>query len=1717
MKRFVAILLTLSMLSALPATVLAADNGVIGNNVPNQSIDNALNQYIPETVIVDGNVDKDTAWVNHQWNEVDSGNGTWDKEKGVAESSKNLAYKYQLHYDYEYLYGAFVLNTLNAEVTVWLKDGSNAAGGYSHKMVYTVSDGNIAAESFVDYNGNSITADASLDAQKYLKAITKTASSVTFEFRRYLDSFTEAEGGIIEYFVSVKVGEDSLYFPRIKTTSQVQSVEPNGSYWPVTTADNHLDHQEHGEKLSPITVDGKFDEAAWAGLTDFYKTENNMSDFKEDSTKNYNDFSNVKYSNIFKNVSNTDTITVNDPTNANDTIRLKYEYRVDGEYFYLAVVAYIPAINKHKVLGKPTAAHPDELFEITAQPDLYVYFFNQSNQYRSKNGGDSEVITGPSTYNGWAIESLIQINTAVSKTGAFCDVKSRLNAGGTEIDGFDWADTDGDDYAHDTESYYYKGAYSKQNDGLWYFEMKCDIKNVAGVDANGNLKDFYFNVLVADRTWVDRNGANYIYYDASGNKVAEHTSFNRNTGYCGGVVTTGSFPHYHYSNGHKVDASEECVGNTIEKLPVDSILDKQYNTMISGLDNKISGTVRGTGFGDVQMGYVINADYEYLYGAAIINKANAWVDGKDGDVFRLWLNSDNIPGHRTAYQHCITFAHDTEKGGIVRSWYSNYGSSKNVTSEKSDYKIVMNLSADKKTVYLEFRVALSEIEFTPDLTPGTDQLMIAYYVSLETNGGGSNGIVHPRTPGGENPGTWKIGTEGRIFYQPPTGAVRNNQDDVVMLDYISIDGKLDEEIWDTESDRITVNGNNGKWSTIPTKNEVFDYSYVIYSGDNFIYGAAEINVEAVPRTSESGSDYTRFELWLDNPGSFDEWGVYSEDALYDNYFYNIYLYDHEYSDMGPSGPVYGGSTPLVDHNCYKWALTVANGKTYVEFMISTDSYQVYADGTTHTRFSVNEDAGFNYFVKVIHPTEDNERLNLVHPSYENMFYLTHYNNFTVEGAGVIFTDPAKYNQHSTAANNAKWWNHVAFKPSDKGDGCGWEIVDISLGVRNGKGVTLDIPEGGFVYAENSGNNYIHVIKNHFEQYELYLEQHPDATYDQYVATTGISKSTWLNYERHHYANLNYYSHEATTMSDHIEKWSVGDVIVIPGLNATAVANQSLLGNEDENQVVCDIYEFQKNGSTVTSRVDGTTKIDLYDAVKVTRKPKYYESGFKINSHYYIYQESEGWAINLPATDAWYSENSGKLVAMKHVAPELITVDGDHNDSGWDDNGWLVIDADINATTQSTTGEKFDMKYQLRTDGKYIYLAAVMEGVDFSATNPAFRFWINDGTDNWTKYFEISKAANGCTVSGAQVPTGSGYHSVSDSATYTNFDIATGNVVYTDNWLFVALNKNPAKADLYTPNEKLKYEDSHFYGYTETVEESIGGRYYPDIELEIRDYLFAQESAVMKSDGDGNTLIEFKVAVDEVDADRDGFEYSISAANYAGVDVVYSLFYPAAYCEPHSEYNYYNYNLPVWNWYSDTAIKFTKNDYYGDLYMLNNYAPVVTLGAKFNEAYSSTDEKTGETTVSQAIRFGGLYNEKLIRYQTGAEDANYWDVTDMGMVLIATDKLGASQELKLGTEGAQKVSANAIVKHQSGTNFADYESFAFYVTVKGIPNNEAANNAMISARTFISYRDYTETTVDGVNKIHGTDAPDYYGDIVSRSINLIKANLNNGNEQDKLPA
>ena len=140
---------------------------------------------------------------------------------------------------------------------------------------------------------------------------------------------------------------------------------------------------------------------------------------------------------------------------------------------------------------------------------------------------------------------------------------------------------------------------------------------------------------------------------------------------------------------------------------------------------------------------------------------------------------------------------------------------------------------------------------------------------------------------------------------------------------------------------------------------------------------------------------------------------------------------------------------------------------------------------------------------------------------ESTFHVTHYNDSAAEGACVIFTE---------TYSGGGWWIHVAFAPVEGKENT-YEIVEMVNGVSDGSGVPLEIPEGGFVYGLNTGNNW------------------GDLT--QAAIDAGNFESQWWygNYQQdQEYYTTNFVNEATKAMITTTTSWVVGDVFVINGLD-----------------------------------------------------------------------------------------------------------------------------------------------------------------------------------------------------------------------------------------------------------------------------------------------------------------------------------------------------------------------------------------------------------------------------------------------------------------------------------------------------------------------------------------------------------------------------------------
>ena len=1042
---------------------------------------------------------------------------------------------------------------------------------------------------------------------------------------------------------------------------------------------------------------------------------------------------------------------------------------------------------------------------------------------------------------------------------------------------------------------------------------------------------------------------------------------------------------------------------------------------------------------------------------------------------------------------------------------------------------------DPNTRAVEFRVSLETLGIKYDLSALPEDELFYYYVSVDRDKVGA--LIYPRNNTGRTP--HRDNSTNWFMDEVYDGALKFSYGDV--KNAISVDGKLDERLW-LGDDVIMehVDSTKGTWASQPKYGNSLEYDYVIYAGNNYLYGAAIIDESAVVSKEAyqyTGIPQTRFEIWIDNgidevawmtdnndktninvkseKKSFtvDDKGVLPngwngdrqwEVTYFLNYYYNIYLVDEATTVPSAAGDKYvcGGSAPMnytdpkkslgedgltipINTQNWRWGMTTVNGKTYVEFIIDLDNF--YCDRSK----------GLNYYVSVTHAygtetatTADDETLSLYSPKIDGTvansspLWVTHINSMYPEGGGVIFTkdyiDANDGKDTYWGADSKAWWAFILFTPVDASKN-EYKVKAIRDGYGDNKYGSpfrkSDLSAGDFVYGFNHGNDWI------------YVKAHPESA----AAGTDLASK----------ANINFVNTDALQYHTWARALKVGDEVKF---------------NFDKNVTL--------TGTTVTVDTDPLATQTAYNyksvaGIGTTTSVKWYEPAYICKSTVTLTKKADQtaeikeYAMKAPSTGTWYAEGAGKIEILSHFNPEKITIDGDVNEPGWDSDKWISVVENVNG---KLTGEsahdgtdrssRWFYQYQLRTDGEYLYVGVKYNDVAYDTLKPNFTLWLktDNTSETWTHFYSVGYIDNNAGVAaldasdllvnyplmdGKELEIIGPVGNVGAADTLINYK---NMVNFVENTSKTAVGAYVGKNLLY----RCSYGESALFGYTKEVQENAtSGIYNPDIRT-TKLYL-GKECAVMQNSASNSnsTVVEFKVALSEFGGNN-GFEYFVEA-QFGDFDVVY----PMCYTESASSGVDYQENLPMWNWSEKTSEKVTKSDIQsGEIRLRDNAMPVVTLGAKISENYVASD---GEAK-GHAIRMGAVYNETYLRnwrsedknkldpsdelYTSPAND--YWDVADLGIVMLPTQLLGADQQLTLETPRVVALSADNIIKWvndaESGgwSNFADYENFVFYATLYGLPSDAIK----VSFRGYVDF--YAST---------GTDS--YYDHTMIRSYEMVE--------------
>ncbi len=1701
-KRTIALILALIMV--LPVSFISAlahGPGVAMNDITNQSIHNALNQPLAETILVDGDY-KDTGWDKDEWNTVNRRTGTWDSN---APDNVTFSYKYQLKMDGDYLYGVFALAQGATEVTIWLNDSEASAAtdtiviGLNGTSLtsYTI---NGKAPSYA--NGN----DSKWPAEQFqIKAAKDTveAGMTVVEFRAYRKAFASTNS--ITYFVAAKNGKNKLYYPVIATNGAEELKKPDEA-WPANAivvtrrdildgnSDKHLPLNGASESQHNVIIDGRLEEPAWANLSDMRESDKTSHQFIDDGNKDTvgpldlalkNDTA-TGYSTNHGDPHSYHTHTGGSYgcysgladgayTRGFNGMKFKYDLRTDGTYLYGAVIVYDKkGATYHNMVG-------------------------------------TDAVNGSTTYNQW-LETYA--DTTYLAVNFYKEDGSRPVVGSLQVKSTSTSHLDSTYHIYQGDSAYSsqyttakenyengerKAGGMRKNDSIVTFEFRIELKYLNdGTTAPSNIRLFLETYEGSAIDEGDNGGTYWRQYDtyASTDYLTLSSKTHAEPGYTlTGLTANGSLNDSEWSN----------------LAATDYFVNSSYKN--TGRDN-----------GDVlSFRSEVIADHDYLYGSAVIllksglkkaTPSNTSGEAYTATTYRLWLNDQ---GASSGFTEAISFylgsggdtrvmvSNGTDASKLGHTYYikdangnyagytyaSNSATTMNATGEMQYglEAVLRTVSASEcnakyRTAYPEMYSAISKgyvavLEFKiplqmartdmPIYTSGNNSLVYNYHVSVEDGWNTGKGIAtHVDDNNGNNefrvfkPGSWDYSTS-RYFYSENT------------FDTVEIDGMRTEFFWNDYSDYIGVNGSTGYYNPPQESNNTYAFGQTAYVGQNNFYGFAILDDEAV-------SGVTEYTLWI------------NADPAQNGYTHRFHFFEQNGQFVCEAYDKNGTKLSFDKYTGVQIGANIINGRTSLEYMIDLDLFDP-------------DRSGFEYTVSSLHEV-NGEELGLYYPAtdtYDKLF-VTHINAAAVTPrAGMIYSyaNRNKINGYAT---------YFVFNPTSTANEYTVDCVADPTGADAKNEVLAAIKEGGFIYA-------------------LYDTLFYDI-YDKGTDAQQAIQASWKSVYGTGY------------IADCKAQFKIGAIVRFRGLDTASVVDP---GNV--SSIYDSVFGYELEALNVTFSVEKT--------------------------------DASNRNVNLPDNGVWY-KTALKVDTLGYFYPEIIEVDGDLGDSGWDPNGWTEVREGSNGSLQSVEyqsngAENYNYKYQMRTDGENVYFAFVLFDVDFAGTHgqgiqdtdgtykfcPSVRVWVKSHNEefkdavsfthlydvrygiptdeaaqyaNGNDYIETTLNIDKINIHGqthagqewyltntdakniAGVPEDqigvTQYSNSTKQVTYVNTQLRfSKHLGYSTGGYLYPWGGNADKTSGKGTTQNQNYSASLLFGETvEIMENTKNGangndeQWYAYTDTE-RYELAKEHGRWCYDDSTGNSMVEFKFNLDEIGCGNgEGFEYFVHGA-FSGekYDAPFTMFNPTVTNVPYGDQKgFTSYSLPFWNFDEITSLKYNSSTEYAHM-LRNNYAPVASLGAKVTSNFNNTGKN--------AIRFGGLYTEDYIRrkahevtnnYKEGYDSAdrvlnganmdgitNYWDVAKVGIVFQFTQKLTKNSngevDLTLETAGVGSADSVGIYQWRQGSNFADYEKYVFYVTLNGLP--EQLKDQKLSFRSYIDYYD-----VDG--------SPTYYDQIIERSWNQV---------------
>lgn len=183
---------------------------------------------------------------------------------------------------------------------------------------------------------------------------------------------------------------------------------------------------------------------------------------------------------------------------------------------------------------------------------------------------------------------------------------------------------------------------------------------------------------------------------------------------------------------------------------------------------------------------------------------------------------------------------------------------------------------------------------------------------------------------------------------------------------------------------------------------------------------------------------------------------------------------------------------------------------------------------------------------------------------------------------------------------------------------------------------------------------------------------------------------------------------------------------------------------DSQIIAPDLFSSNEHSGGKTGQVGGTTFNIKWKNAYATKYATN-ENGETVATSPY--------SLGFKRQGGTYTLDYVKNTANRIVTGNTIAVDGNLTDSGWNEDGWITVNGNNGRfqSAVSAASQSFSYKFQLRTDGKKLYVAVVYDNAQLAdcpagGAGTKLRIWLktNPNATVYTHFYDLY-SANGVVV------------------------------------------------------------------------------------------------------------------------------------------------------------------------------------------------------------------------------------------------------------------------------------------------------------------------------------------------------------------------------------